>query len=159
MRLHIARLITASLALTTKVKKSEVYANKTGIGFTLCSHVSGLFKIESETGRLTVTRSLDRERKDMYNIKVKTENVIHRRVGRDTSSQKSHESDFSNYHLAFDEALVVVYVTDVSDAGNFFVQIAEHYHNNHTKFDNNNTCMPFCRRTTTRPFGKISKDL
>lgn len=70
----------------------------------------GLFRIESETGRLFVTRSLDRERKEMYNLKIKAENVIHRRVGRDLS----HLPDI-NYHLAYDEALVVVNIQDEND--------------------------------------------
>jgi hypothetical protein len=54
---------------------------------------------------------LDRERKDTYNLKVRAENLIHRRVGRDVSSQLSDAS----YHLAFDEALVVVNVQDEND--------------------------------------------
>ncbi|CAG2110072.1 unnamed protein product, partial [Medioppia subpectinata] len=71
----------------------------------------GLFKIGAETGRLVVTRSLDREKKDVYNLKIRSENLIHHRVGRDVSS---HSSD-SNYHLAFDETLVVVNVHDEND--------------------------------------------
>lgn len=71
----------------------------------------GLFRIDSESGRLIVTRSLDREKKDLYNLKIKSENLIHRRVGRDVSSQVSD----ANYHLAFDETLVVVNVHDEND--------------------------------------------
>ncbi|RWS16902.1 protocadherin Fat 4-like protein, partial [Dinothrombium tinctorium] len=75
--------------------------------------IVGLFKIEADTGRLMVMRSLDRERRDLYNLKVKAENLIHQRLGkRDVSKNKA---DATNYHLAFDEALVVVNVADEND--------------------------------------------
>ena len=67
--------------------------------------------MDAESGRLMVTRSLDREKKDLYNLKIKAENIIHRRVGRDVSS---HSPD-ANYRLAFDETLVVVNVQDEND--------------------------------------------
>ncbi|XP_054156169.1 protocadherin Fat 4-like isoform X2 [Oppia nitens] len=73
----------------------------------------GLFKIGAETGRLVVTRSLDREKKDIYHLKIRAENVIHHRVGRrDVSARNTVDT---NYHLAFDETLVVVNVHDEND--------------------------------------------
>lgn len=88
---------------------------------------SGLFKIEPDTGRLMVTRSLDRETQSVYNIKVKAESYETRRLGkRDTRSSSrssahaipsspSDPNDNSSYHLAFDEVLVVVQVGDEND--------------------------------------------
>ena len=72
-----------------------------------------MFRIDSESGRLIVTRSLDREKKDSYNLKIKSENIIHRRVGRDVSSQSVDAN--ANYRLAFDETLVVINVHDEND--------------------------------------------
>lgn len=76
-----------------------------------------MFKIETETGRLTVMRSLDREAKDTFNLKIKAENLIHRRLGkRETFEGSRYQNDSNlNYHLAFDEALVVVNVGDEND--------------------------------------------
>lgn len=78
---------------------------------------TGTFKIEPENGRLMLTKSLDREKKDIYHLKIKAENVIHRRVGRDINALYQHltSTESHNNHLAFDEALVVVRVEDEND--------------------------------------------
>lgn len=47
--------------------------------------VSGLFVMEADTGRLTVTASLDREKRDRYSLKVRAENVGRHRYGREIS--------------------------------------------------------------------------
>jgi len=87
---------------------------------------SGLFRVESDTGRLMVMRSLDRESRDLYTLKVKAEPSEHRRVGkRDTSSSSSSRSSSTrdiaqNHHLAFDETLVLVRVADENDNSPIF---------------------------------------
>ena len=74
---------------------------------------AGLFKIEAETGRLMVTRSLDREARDLYNVKIKAETYESRRsLGKREAIPSAARS---SYHLGFDEALVVVHVTDEND--------------------------------------------
>ena len=77
-----------------------------------------LFKIEQETGRLMVMRSLDREKRDMYSLKIKGESYENRRGKRDlrskTSTTTAQEMAQSN-HLAFDETLVIVHVADEND--------------------------------------------
>ena len=109
----------------------------------------GTFKIEHENGRLLLMKSLDREKKDVYHLKIKAENVIHhRRVGRDISTtiidqnqqqqqqplqqQQQHHyhhqalyqhlttTENQNNHLAYDEALVVIHVMDENDNSPIF---------------------------------------
>jgi len=80
----------------------------------------GLFKIEAETGRLMVMRSLDREKRDMYNIKIKAEAYENRRGKRDLRKNSAQEMAQSN-HLAFDETLVIVHVADENDNSPVFV--------------------------------------
>ncbi|GIY63375.1 cadherin-89D [Caerostris darwini] len=46
---------------------------------------NGLFVMEADTGRLTVTASLDREKRDRYSLKVRAENVGRHRFGREIS--------------------------------------------------------------------------
>lgn len=46
---------------------------------------SGLFVMEADTGRLTVTASLDREKRDRYSLKVRAENIGRHRYGREIS--------------------------------------------------------------------------
>lgn len=41
--------------------------------------------MEADTGRLTVTSSLDREKRDRYSLKVRAENVGRHRYGREIS--------------------------------------------------------------------------
>ena len=41
--------------------------------------------MEADTGRLTVTASLDREKRDRYSLKVRAENVGRHRYGREIS--------------------------------------------------------------------------
>lgn len=67
-------------------------------------------------------KSLDREKKDVYHLKIKAENVIHRRVGRDINALYQHLTSTENHnnHLAFDEALVVVHVLDENDNSPIF---------------------------------------
>lgn len=48
-------------------------------------HFSGLFVMEADTGRLTVTSSLDREKRDRYSLKVRAENVGRHRYGREVT--------------------------------------------------------------------------
>lgn len=103
----------------------------------------GLFKVEQDTGRLMVMRSLDREQKSLYNLKIKAENLAGNRPGRghsvgkrdveQSSSMSIHQhrhdqeektrarqTDSSNYHLAFDETLVIVNVGDENDNSPIF---------------------------------------
>lgn len=83
----------------------------------------GTFKIEHENGRLLLMKSLDREKKDVYHLKVKAENVIHRRLGRrDINALYQHlaTAESHNNHLAYDEALVVVHVLDENDNSPIF---------------------------------------
>nr|XP_027203228.1 protocadherin Fat 4-like [Dermatophagoides pteronyssinus] len=104
------------------------------------SDYRGTFKIEHENGRLLLMKSLDREKKDVYHLKIKAENVIHhRRVGRDISTtiidqnqQQQHHyhhqalyqhlttTENQNNHLAYDEALVVIHVMDENDNSPIF---------------------------------------
>ena len=67
-------------------------------------------------------KSLDREKKDVYHLKIKAENVIHRRVGRDINALYQHltTTESHNNHLAYDESLVVVHVLDENDNSPIF---------------------------------------
>ncbi|XP_022692572.1 protocadherin Fat 4-like isoform X3 [Varroa jacobsoni] len=106
---------------------------------------NGLFSIESDTGRLSVTSSLDREAKARYLVKVKVSNGGGKRVGgRQETSGKTKESrgrrslslgshgrgsvvtdrkdepgnggDFDvMQHIAFDETVVSIKVGDEND--------------------------------------------
>ncbi|XP_074599101.1 protocadherin Fat 4-like [Brevipalpus obovatus] len=83
----------------------------------------GLFRVESKTGLLQVTRSLDREKRDMYTLKIRAENLgYHHRVGKRAASPNPYrtQADPFDYHLAFDETLVVVYVDDENDNSPMF---------------------------------------
>lgn len=63
-----------------------------------------------------VMRSLDREQKETYHLKIKAENLIHHRVGkRSLAGNLKSQTDPNNFHLAFDETLVVVSVGDEND--------------------------------------------
>nr|XP_046916120.1 protocadherin Fat 4-like isoform X2 [Dermatophagoides farinae] len=86
------------------------------------SDYRGTFKIEHENGRLLLMKSLDREKKDVYHLKIKAENVIHRRVGRDINALYQHltTTESHNNHLAYDESLVVVHVLDENDNSPIF---------------------------------------
>lgn len=76
----------------------------------------GLFRIESESGILQVTRSLDREKRDMYNLKIRAENLGYHRIGKRAASPAPRpQTDPFDYHLAYDETLVVVNVDDDND--------------------------------------------
>lgn len=82
------------------------------------SDYKGTFKIEPDNGRLMLMKTLDREKKDVYHLKIKAENMIHRRVGRDVNGAlyaSLTAEGHNNNHLAFDEALVVVHVQDEND--------------------------------------------
>ncbi|OQR76891.1 protocadherin Fat 4-like [Tropilaelaps mercedesae] len=105
---------------------------------------NGLFSIESDTGRLSVTSSLDRETKARYLVKVKVSNGAGKRAGSSSSSGKAKEprgkrslplgahgrgsgatdrkddSDSSGdfdvmQHIAFDETVVSIKVGDEND--------------------------------------------
>ncbi|GIY14254.1 protocadherin-23 [Caerostris extrusa] len=52
-------------------------------------HYNGLFVMEADTGRLTVTASLDREKKGQIFLKVRAENVGRHRFGREISRSGS----------------------------------------------------------------------
>lgn len=84
-----------------------------------------------------VMRSLDREARASYNIKVKAEQLQNaHRVGKREARNSAHSHththtpapkdqrldrlDTSSYHLAFDEALVVINVGDENDNGPVF---------------------------------------
>lgn len=81
----------------------------------------GLFKIEAETGRLMVMRSLDREKRDMYSLKIKAEAYEHRRMGKrdlrskDKDKKNTAQEMAQSNHLAFDETLVIIHVADEND--------------------------------------------
>lgn len=83
------------------------------------SDYNGLFRIEPDTGRLVVMRSLDRESRDIYTIKVKAETYDGRRLGkrdlRSKTNNKSTQEIVNANHLAFDETLVIVHVGDEND--------------------------------------------
>ncbi|CAN7991132.1 unnamed protein product, partial [Ixodes pacificus] len=72
------------------------------------NNYNGLFAIEPDTGRLSVTSSLDREAMSKYVVKVRAMNK--KRVGR---AVRDNAEDTA--HVAFDEALVVVNVGDEND--------------------------------------------
>ncbi|RWS30694.1 protocadherin Fat 4-like protein, partial [Leptotrombidium deliense] len=109
---QLSPLLLIDLNSTDEISHRTVHYSIVGTDY------RGLFKIESETGRLMVTRSLDREKRDSYNLKIKAENLVHQRIGKRDTSRNA--ADTSNYHLAFDEALVVVNVADENDNSPFF---------------------------------------
>lgn len=90
------------------------------------NNYNGLFAIEPDTGRLSVTSSLDREAIPKYVVKVRAMNK--KRVGRAVresaerrfrddlaAAKKGKKPDEESAHVAFDEALVVVNVGDEND--------------------------------------------
>ncbi|XP_037269642.2 protocadherin Fat 3 isoform X1 [Rhipicephalus microplus] len=81
------------------------------------NNYNGLFAIEPDTGRLSVTSSLDREAIPKYVVKVRAMNK--KRVGRavreSAAAKKGKKSEEESAHVAFDEALVVVNVGDEND--------------------------------------------
>jgi len=103
--------------LLIDLNSTEEIARKSAFYRIVGSDYRGTFKIESENGRLMLMKSLDREKKDTYHLKIKAENVIHRRVGRDINALYQHltATEIHNNHLAFDEALVTIKVEDVND--------------------------------------------
>ncbi|XP_064457801.1 protocadherin Fat 3-like [Ornithodoros turicata] len=74
---------------------------------------NGLFAIEPDTGRLSVTSSLDREAQPKYVVKIRAMNK--RRVGRAVRDNEIRRGEEESEHVAFDEALVVVNVGDEND--------------------------------------------
>ncbi|KAI2804340.1 hypothetical protein BLOT_003322, partial [Blomia tropicalis] len=103
--------------LLIDLNSTDEIARKSSYYRIVGSDYRGTFKIEPENGRLILTKSLDREKKDIYHLKIKAENMIHRRVGRDINALYQHLTSTENHnnHLAFDEALVVVHVEDEND--------------------------------------------
>ncbi|EEC18238.1 cadherin-repeats domain-containing protein [Ixodes scapularis] len=80
------------------------------------NNYNGLFAIEPDTGRLSVTSSLDREAMSKYVVKVRAMNK--KRVGRavrDNAAKRNKKPEEDTAHVAFDEALVVVNVGDEND--------------------------------------------
>ncbi|KAG0424080.1 hypothetical protein HPB47_000170 [Ixodes persulcatus] len=80
------------------------------------NNYNGLFAIEPDTGRLSVTSSLDREAMSKYVVKVRAMNK--KRVGRavrDNVAKRNKKPEEDTAHVAFDEALVVVNVGDEND--------------------------------------------
>ncbi|UYV72310.1 hypothetical protein LAZ67_9002573 [Cordylochernes scorpioides] len=78
----------------------------------------GLFSLDPDSGRLAVTASLDREDKDKYMLKIRADTTRHRRhvpSAPTASTSGAAKTVESSYHLAFDEALVVVHVGDEND--------------------------------------------
>jgi hypothetical protein len=75
----------------------------------------GLFKIEPDSGRLMVQRSLDREVQSVYRLKVKAEtaSTLRQRRHLDDTFTEAHQS--VNEHLAFDETMVIVNIEDEND--------------------------------------------
>lgn len=111
--------------LLLDLNSTEELAHRTPHYSIVGNDYSGLFRVESDTGRLMVMRSLDRESRDLYTFKVKAEPSEHRRVGkRDTTSSSSSRSSTrdiaQNHHLAFDETLVMVRVADENDNSPIF---------------------------------------
>lgn len=100
---QLAPMIILDLNSTDEISQHSVR-------YTIVGHnYNDLFMMEKENGRLSVTESLDREQKDRYTLKVRAEKG--RRIGRDIRDK----TDDTSYHLAYDEALVVVEVGDEND--------------------------------------------
>lgn len=111
--------ILIDLNSTNEIIHRPVYYTLIGTNY------DSLFSIEHDTGRLFVSRSLDREQKSSYKLKVR-ENYSnekhsdrHRRAINNQVNEKYVNS--FNEHLAFDEALVVVDVLDENDSVPKFV--------------------------------------
>ncbi|CAL1272163.1 unnamed protein product [Larinioides sclopetarius] len=105
---RLAPLVVLDLNATDEIAHKPVLYSIVGHDY------NGLFVMEADTGRLTVTASLDREKRDRYSLKVRAENVGRHRFGREISRSGPIRSTES-YHLAFDEALVVIEVGDEND--------------------------------------------
>ncbi|GFY64501.1 cadherin-89D [Trichonephila inaurata madagascariensis] len=105
---RLAPLVVLDLNATDEIAHKPVLYSIVGHDY------NGLFVMEADTGRLTVTASLDREKRDRYSLKVRAENVGRHRFGREISRSGPVRSTES-YHLAFDEALVVIEVGDEND--------------------------------------------
>ena len=81
---------------------------------------NGLFSIEPESGRLSVTSSLDRETKARYLIKVKVSSgkraskSLGKRSIRERKDKKEEDFDVMQ-HIAFDETVVSIKVGDEND--------------------------------------------
>ncbi|XP_076360623.1 cadherin-89D-like [Tachypleus tridentatus] len=72
--------------------------------------VDGMFDIEKETGLLILTKTLDREEKSQYILKIRADDQLRSRYKR---SVDVHELE--SYNLAYDETLVLVTVGDQND--------------------------------------------
>ena len=104
---QLAPSLLIDLNSTNEIIHRPVYYSLIGTNY------DDLFKIEHDTGRLIVTRSLDREQKSNYKLKVR-ENYASERHKRAVVNEKYVNS--FNEHLAFDESLIVVEVLDENDS-------------------------------------------
>lgn len=105
---QLAPSLLIDLNSTNEIIHRPVYYSLIGTSY------DDLFKIEHDSGRLIVTRSLDRELKSNYKLKVR-ENYANERHKRAVPVNEKYVNSF-NEHLAFDEALIVVDVLDENDS-------------------------------------------
>lgn len=105
---QLAPSLLIDLNSTNEIIHRPVYYSLIGTNY------DDLFKIEHDTGRLIVTRSLDREQKNNYKLKVR-ENYVNDRHKRAVPVNEKYVNSF-NEHLAFDESLIVVEVLDENDS-------------------------------------------
>ncbi|KAG9511249.1 Cadherin-89D, partial [Fragariocoptes setiger] len=81
---QLAPLMLIDLNATDEIIHQPVHYSIVG------SDYRGLFRIDSDSGRLSVVRSLDRERRDTYTLKIKAENQasLSARQKRDTLNER-----------------------------------------------------------------------
>jgi len=106
---QLAPSLLIDLNSTNEIIHRPVYYSLIGTNY------DDLFKIEHDTGRLIVTRSLDREQKSNYKLKVR-ENYVNERHKRAIPNINEKYVNSFNEHLAFDEALVLVDILDENDS-------------------------------------------
>lgn len=103
---QLAPSLLIDLNSTNEIIHRPVYYSLIGTNY------DDLFKVEHDSGRLIVMRSLDREMKNSYKLKVRENyaNERHKRAANDRYERNERYVNSFNEHLAFDEALIVVEV-------------------------------------------------
>lgn len=118
---QLAPSLLIDLNSTNEIIHRPVYYSLIGTNY------DDLFKVEHDTGRLLVTRSLDREQKSSYKLKVRENyaNERHKRAVNEKYEKNERYVNNFNEHLSFDEALIVVEVLgELSDS-----QLVNHFIN------------------------------